>query len=82
MTPKQLNKKIRQLAFRRRLMDAIEPLEEAIKTFMIAQGRSEIQSGIFLITVKEGILEISVKTVINPNQFKLDFKNQNKEENQ
>jgi len=80
MTPKQLEKKVRQLTFRRRLIDTVEALEEAIKAFMTVQERSEIQSGTFIIRLKEGTLDISIKPVINPNQLKLGFENQNKEE--
>ena len=80
VTPKQLNKKVRQLTFRRRLIDTVEALEEAIKTFMTVNGRQQIQSGAFVVRLKEGILEISIKPVINPNQLKIEFENQNKEE--
>ena len=66
MTPKQLNKKVRQLTFRRRLIDTVEALEEAINAFMTVNGRHEIQSGAFVVRLKEGILEISIKPVINP----------------
>ncbi len=80
MTPKQLEKKVRQLSFRRRLIDTVEALEEAIKAFMTIKGRSEIQSGTFIIRLKEGTLDISIKPVIDPNQLKIEFQNQNKEE--
>jgi hypothetical protein len=81
MTPKQLEKKVRQLTFRRRLLDTVEALEEAIKAFMTVQGRNEIQSGTFIIRLREGILHISVKPAIDSNQIKMDFETQNKEEN-
>jgi len=80
MTPKQLEKKVRQLSFRRKLIDTVEGLEEAIKAFMTVQGRNEIRSGTFTIRLKEGILDISTRPVIDPNQLKLDLENQNKEE--
>ena len=80
MTSKQLQKKVRQLTFRRRLIDTVEALEEAIKAFMAVQGRNEIQSSTFIIRLKEGILDISMRPVIDPNQLKLDLENQNKEE--
>ena len=80
MTPKQLEKKVRQLTFRRRLIDTVEALEEAIKAFMTVQGRNEIQSGTFIIRLKEGLLDISIRPVIDPDQLKLDLENQNKEE--
>ena len=82
MTPKQLEKKARQLTFRRRLIDTVEALEEAIKAFMTVQGRNEIQSGTFVIKLKEGILDVSIKPAMDPKQLKLEFENQNKEENQ
>ena len=80
MTPKQLEKKVRQLSFRRRLIDTVEALEEAIKAFMTVQGRNEIQSGTFILRLKEGTLDISIRPVIDPDQLKLDLENQNKEE--
>ena len=73
MTPKQLEKKVRQLTFRRRLIDTVEALEEAIKAFMTVQGRNEIQSGTFVIRLREGILDISIKTAIDPKQLKLNL---------
>ena len=79
MTPKQLEKRVRQLTFRRRLINTVEALEEGIRTFMTVHGRSEIQSGAFIIRLREGILDISMRPVINPNQLKLDLENQNKE---
>jgi hypothetical protein len=82
MTPRQLEKKVRQLTFRRRLIDTVESLEESIKAFMIVNGRNEIASGTFIITLKEGILDITTRLVVNPNQLKLDLETQNKEEMQ
>jgi len=80
MTSKQLEKKVRQLTFRRRLIHTVEALEEGIRTFMTVQGRSEIQAGTFIIRLREGTLDISMRPAINPNQLKLELENQNKEE--
>ena len=80
MTPKQFEKKVRQLSFRRRLIDTVVALEEAIKAFMTVQGRNEIQAGTFIIRLREGTLDISMRPAINPNQLKLELENQNKEE--
>ena len=80
MTPKQLEKKVRQLSFRRRLIDTVEALEESVKAFMTVNGRNEIQSGTFVIRLKEGNLDISIKPALDPDQLKIDFENQNKEE--
>ncbi len=79
MTPKQLEKKVRQLTFRRRLIDTVEALEEAIKAFMTVQGRNEIHSGTFVIRLREGVLDISIKPSIDPKQLKLNLE---KEETQ
>ncbi len=73
MTPWQLEKKVRQLTFRRRLIDTVEALEEAIKAFMTVQGRSEIHSGTFVIRLREGILDISIKPAIDAKQLKLNL---------
>jgi len=80
MTPKQLEKKVRQLTFRRRLIDTVEALEESVKAFMAIKGRDEIQSGTFVIRLREGNLDISIKPSLDPAQLKIDFENQNKEE--
>ncbi len=65
MTPKQFEKKVRQLTFRRRLIDTVETLEDSIRVFMTLQGRTEAHSGTYIVTLREGILEISTRPAIN-----------------
>jgi hypothetical protein len=42
MTPKQLGIKARQLYSRKRLIETVEGLEEAIKTFMTLEGKGRM----------------------------------------
>ena len=76
MTPKQLERKARQLHSRKRLIETVEELEEAIKPFMEVKGDKEIQTDKFIIKLIGGNLEISLRPTTNPDQLKLDFKNQ------
>ena len=74
MTPKQLERKARQLHSRKRLIETIEELEEAIKTYMASEGKSEIHTENFIITLVDGTLEISIRPPIHLNQLTLDLK--------
>ena len=74
MTPKQLERKARQLHSRKRLVETVEELEQAIKTYMAFEGKSEIHTENFIITLVEGTLEISIRPPIHLNQLKLDLK--------
>jgi hypothetical protein len=81
MTSKQLERKAKQLYSRRRLIHTIEELEEAIKAFITVEGRSEIHTEKFTISLVEGRLDISVRTSIDPNQLALNFiKSKDKED--
>ena len=73
MTPKQLGIKVRQLYSRKRLIETVESLEEAIKAFMLIERKTEIHTEKFIITLVEGRLDISVRTPIDPNQLTLNF---------
>ena len=44
MTSKQLERKVKQLYSRRRLIETVESLEEAIKAFMTMEGKEEIRT--------------------------------------
>jgi len=73
MTPKQLERKARQLHSRKRLAETVGELEETIKTFMVVQGDKEIQTEKFIIKLIDGNLEICIRPAIDPNQLNLDF---------
>jgi hypothetical protein len=73
MTPKQLGLKARQLYSRKRLIETVEELEEAITTFMTLEGKSEIHTGNFTIRLVDGTLDISVRPLIHLNQLTLNF---------
>jgi hypothetical protein len=78
MTPRQLEEKAKQLHSKRRLLEAVEQLEEGIKTFMTLERRTVIFTEKFTISLVEGRLDISVRTPIAPNQLTLNFKSQRK----
>ena len=81
MTPKQLERKVKQLHSRKRLVQTLEELEEAIKTFMTLEGKSEVQTPNFTLRLVEGTLHVVVSPQICLNQLTLDFiKSKQKEE--
>jgi hypothetical protein len=78
MTPKQLGIKARQLYSRKRLIETVESLEEAIKTFMTLEGKSEIHTGNFAIRLVDGTLDVSVRPSTHLNQLTLKFRTETK----
>ena len=73
MTSKQLERKVKQLYSRKRLLDTVEELEEAIKTFMTVEEKSQIHTEKFIISLLDGRLDISMRTSIDQNQLTLNF---------
>lgn len=73
MTPKQLRIKARQLYSRKKLVETLGSLEEAIKAFMLIEGKTEIHTEKFIISLVDGRLDISVRTPIDPTQLTLNF---------
>ena len=73
MTSKQLEGKVCQLYSRKRLLETVGSLEEAIKTFMLIEGKTEIHTEKFIISLADGRLDISVRTSIDLNQLTLNF---------
>ncbi len=80
MTRKQLERKARQLYSRKKLVSTVEELEEAIKTFMSVEERSQIHTENFIISLADGKLNISVRTSIDQNQLTLNFINPKEKE--
>jgi hypothetical protein len=80
MTPKQLERKVKQLYSRKRLVETVEDLEETIKAFMLLEGKTEIHTEKFTITLADAKLDISVRTSIDPNQLTLNFTNPKEKE--
>ena len=74
MTPKQLERKARQLHSRKRLVQTVQELEQAIMTYMASEGKSEIYTENFIITLVDGTLQISIRPPIHLNQLTLDLK--------
>ena len=73
MTSKQLERKVKQLYSRKRLLDTMEELEAAIKTFMTVEEKSQIHTEKFIISLADGRLDISLRMSIDPNQLALNF---------
>ena len=73
MTSKQLERKVKQLYSRRKLVETVGSLEEAIKAFMLIEAKTEIHTEKFIISLLEGRLDISVRTSTDPNQLALNF---------
>jgi len=73
MTSKQLERKIGQLYSRKKLVETVEGLEEAIKAFMLIEGKSEIRTRSFIITLAEDTLDISIRPRTYLNQLTLNF---------
>jgi len=73
MTSKQLERKVKQLYSRKRLLDTVEELEEAIRAFMLIEGKTEFHTEKFIISLADGRLDISVRTSIVLNQLALNF---------
>lgn len=74
MTPNQLEKKARQLLYRKKLADTVQPLEERIKTFMKVEGKDEVKTKSFAIRVSKNQVMISLLPTVDPKQLKLRFK--------
>jgi hypothetical protein len=66
MTSKQLERKANQLYSRKKLVETVESLEEAIKAFMLIEGKTEIHTEKFIISLVGGRLDISVRTSTDP----------------
>jgi hypothetical protein len=73
MTSKQLERKVGQLYSRKKLVETLESMEDAIKAFMLIEGKTEIHTEKFIISLVEGRLDIAVRTSIDPNQLTLNF---------
>jgi hypothetical protein len=69
MTSKQLERRVNQLYTRKKLVQTVEDLEEAIKAFMVAHGKPKIHTEKFIISLVDGRLDISVRTSTDQNQF-------------
>ncbi len=73
MTPRQLERKVKQLHSRKRFLQTLEELEEAIKTFMTLEGKLEVQTPSFTLRLVEGALEVSIRPCMHLNQLKFSF---------
>jgi len=75
MTSKQLERKVHQLYSRKKLAETVEGLEQAVKAFMVIEGKTEVHMEKFIITLADGTLHISLRTCIALNQLSFNFTN-------
>jgi hypothetical protein len=71
MTLNQLEKRIRQLLYRKRLADTIEPLEDGIKAHMQVEEKEQIRTKSFVICFLRDELSINVLPKVDPRQLRL-----------
>jgi hypothetical protein len=79
MTPKQLERKAKQFYSRKKLIETVVELEEAIRTFMALHHKTIIYTEKFTIRLMDGTLDISVRPYIHMNQFTLNFSKSQRE---
>ena len=73
MTPKQLDRKAKQLFYRRRLAETLETLEESIKAHMEVEDKAVLVTKNFIITFDGSQFSISPLPRADPRQLKLEF---------
>lgn len=73
LTPKQLDRKAKQVFYRRRLAETLEALEESIKAHMEAEEKSEIVTRSFIIHFDGKHFSINPLPRVDPRQLNLEF---------
>ena len=73
MTSKQLERKVNQLYSRKKLVETVDDLEEVLKAFMLLEGKSEIYTEKFIISLVNGKLDISTRKSLVLNQLTLQL---------
>lgn len=71
MTKKQLEKKARQLLYRKRLAEGIEGLEEGIRAHLHVNEIREAITRSFLIRICGNELVVDLRPSVDPRQLKL-----------
>lgn len=74
MTLTQLEKKAKQLLYRKRLANTVESLEEGIKTYMQIEQKEKVRTKSFDICLRGDELIISVVPNVDPRQLRLHFR--------
>lgn len=74
VTPKQLEKKAKQLLHQRKLADTVEALEESIKTHLQVENKAEVVTKNFIIKVDGGEILVSLLPKVDLNQLNLKFR--------
>jgi hypothetical protein len=71
MTLNQLERRIRQLLYRKRLANTIEPLEDGIKAHMQVEEKEKVRTKSFVICSLRDELSIDVLPKVDPRQLRL-----------
>lgn len=71
MTAKQLEKKAKQLLYRRKLAETIEGLEEGIKAHLLVNDVREATTRSFHIRISGNELVVDLKPAADPRQLRL-----------
>jgi hypothetical protein len=74
VTPNQLEKKARQLVYRRRLADTIEVIEDTIKTCLMAGQSKRLTTKSFVISLDGDELLIKAVPRFNRRQLRLKLR--------
>lgn len=74
MTPLQLEKKARQLLYRKKLADTIECLETSIKAYMQVEEKEELRTKSFVIRLDGEKLFLKLLPKIDPRQLRINLK--------
>lgn len=74
MTPLQLEKKAKQLFYRRRLADTVESLETSIKAYMQVEEKEELKTKSFVIRLDGEKLFLKLLPKIDPRQLRINLK--------
>ena len=71
MTLNQLERRIRQFLYRKRLAETIEPLEVGIKTYMQVEEKEKVRTKSFVIRFLGDELSINPLPKVDPRQLRL-----------
>lgn len=73
MTPRQLERKAKQLLYRQKLADTIESLEDSIKTYMQVEEKEKVLTRSFAISLADGRVLVKLRPNVDPRQLSMRF---------
>ena len=73
MTPRQLERKAKQLLYRQKLADTIESLEDSIKTYMQVEEKEKVLTKNFAISLDDGKILVKLRPNVDPRQLSMRF---------